>query len=229
MDFSLDMLETVFDPEVMPILEISPESITPDSEPCLIVYTDASYFEDRDTVSGELLARHCHLSVNVYDQRDATWHKSHVEMPESYYEHFPELKSYIGRGEIGAAIGMLYSNPALFAGRRIIHFIDNAPALSNLVNGYSGKADVARLVNMFHLALLALGCEWYGEWVPSKANIADIMTRVERHEELRAGLGETAWASQQTFVFQLPPLGMPWASLKAWVMEMRASRERAGI
>ena len=37
---------------------------------------------------------------------------------------------------------------------------------------------------MFHLAVLALDMEWYGEWVPSKANIADIMTRPERYHEL---------------------------------------------
>jgi hypothetical protein len=39
---------------------------------------------------------------------------------------------------------------------------------------------MARLVNLFHLALVGLECTWYGEWVPSKMNIADIMTRALR-------------------------------------------------
>ena len=72
------------------------------------------------------------------------------------------------------------SRPDLFAGRRIIHFIDNTTALSALVNGYSGKADLARLVKLFHVATIALCCEWWGECrVPSKANLADIPTRDE--------------------------------------------------
>ena len=65
--------------------------------------------------------------------------------------------------------------PELFRGRRVIHFVDNAGA-PNMVNGYSGKPDMAALVNMFHLAIMALDVEWYGEWVPSKANIADIVS-----------------------------------------------------
>ena len=103
----------------------------------------------------------------------------------------------------------------------MIHFIDNAPVLSNLVNGYSGKADVARLVNMFHVAMLALGTEWYGEWVPSKANLADIMTRPERFHELLAGLAKTSAKPVIRFEMQLPPLGAEWQDLKAWMRAMR--------
>ena len=49
---------------------------------------------------------------------------------------------------------------------------------------------MARLVNLFHLALVGLECTWYGEWVPSKMNIADIMTRPERFAELAQYLGD---------------------------------------
>ena len=97
-------------------------------------------------------------------------------------------------------------------------------ALSNLVNGYSGKADVARLVNMFHVALLALGCEWYGEWVPSKANLADIMTRPERFHELEAGIARISSRPIREFDMELPPLGAGWGDLKAWMRMMRAAR-----
>ena len=30
---------------------------------------------------------------------------------------------------------------------------------------------------MFHAAMVALQCEWYGDWVPSKANVADYPSR----------------------------------------------------
>ena len=71
---------------------------------------------------------------------------------------------------------------------------------------YSGATDLARLVNLSHIACIALECEWYGEWVPSAANIADLMTRVEQRgmEELLRGLGKT---KIDEFDLKLPPLG----------------------
>ena len=56
-----------------------------------------------------------------------------------------------------------WSRPDLFAGRRVIHFMDNTAALSALANGYSRKPDLAQLVNLYHVAVVALGCE-QGSW-----------------------------------------------------------------
>lgn len=172
-----------------------------------------------------VVERLCRLSIHIYDQRDGAHYKSHGLLPEAYYGFFADVKTYIGRGELAIAIASFFSKPKLFEGRKVIHFIDNAPALSNLVNGYSGKADVAQLVNMFHVAMLALDVEWYGEWVPSKANIADIMTREERFHELLAGLGAEACENLHNFELKLPPLGESWEDLRAWMAQMRA---RAG-
>ena len=58
-------------------------------------------------------------------------------------------------------------------------------------------------------ALIALGCDWYGEWIPSKANIADIMTRP---------------------ALKMPPLGDSWESLAAWARRMRGcGRDRGQV
>ena len=65
----------------------------------------------------------------------------------------------------------------------MIFFCDNAGALSHFVNGYAGEPDSAALVNMFHVAILALNIEWWGEWVPSKANPADLRMRPDRFAE----------------------------------------------
>ena len=46
----------------------------------------------------------------------------------------------------------MYSAPEIFAGRKVVHFVDNAGSLSHLVNGYANAADSAQLVNMFHAA-----------------------------------------------------------------------------
>ena len=106
----------------------------------------------------------------------------------------------------------------------MIHFVDNAAALSGMVNGYANKPDMARLVNLFHVALLALDIEWYGEWVPSKANVSDILTRPERMHELLPGLrrhfGDDFEIEDVEFVF--PPLGKTVGELKEWMREMRA-------
>ena len=76
-----------------------------------------------------------------------------------------------------ASIAPKYSASALLSDTDFCVF-------SHLVNGYAGAPDSARMVNTFHGALLALRMRWYGEWVPSKANIADILTRLEHYHEL---------------------------------------------
>ena len=78
---------------------------------------------------------------------------------------------------------------------------------------------------MFHIALLALGVEWYGEWIPSKANIADIMTRPERFHELLEGLG-IAEDQITRLRLELPPLGADWQDLKHWMRTMRARQQQ---
>ena len=98
-------------------------------------------------------------------------------------QHPPARPQRQGRRAI--AIGVFFSYPQLFKGRRVVHFVDNTVALSAMINGYSGKPDLAHMVNMFHAALIALDMRWYGEWVPSKANIT---TRPERFHELLDGL-----------------------------------------
>ena len=118
----------------------------------------------------------------------------------------------------------LASAPLLFAGRRVIHWVDNAGSLSHLVNGYASAPDSARLVNMFHIALLALDIEWWGEWVPSKANIADLLTRPDRFEEFFLGMRGMTHVSHD---FVLPPLGQDWQSLREWMMTIRNARSEA--
>lgn len=98
------------------------------------------------------------------------------------------------------------------------------------MNGYSGKVDMAGLINMFHVALLALGVDWYGEWCPSKANVADIMTRPERFHELIEGLSKLPSEMCTEIVktdLRLPPLGKSWTDLKAWMRSIRAATDEA--
>ena len=84
---------------------------------------------------------------------------------------------------------------------------------------------MAKFVNMFHVAILALEIEWYGEWVPSKANVADIMTRPHRFHELRTGLGVgDEYFNEFSDEFKLPPME---ADLKTLWRAMQDSLRRA--
>ena len=59
------------------------------------------------------------------------------------------------------------------------HFVDNTVALSAFVHGYVGKEDLAQLVNVYHMTAAALRARTYLDYVPSKANIADLPSRGE--------------------------------------------------
>ena len=79
--------------------------------------------------------------------------------------------------EVLAAISAYFTFPELFVGRRVHHWVDNTVALSALVHGYSGKADLAKMVNVFYLQVAGLRTSVYFDYVPSKANIADLPSR----------------------------------------------------
>ena len=85
-----------------------------------------------------------------------------------------DRKTYIAELETLAAIAVYSTYPALIKGRKVVHYIDNAVALSALVHGYSGKPDLAKSVNVFYLQMLSLRASVYFDYVPTKANIQEI-------------------------------------------------------
>ena len=150
----------------------------------------------------------------VYDQLTGIEEEAHVDLPEYYYSLLQaDLKTYISQAELIAGIMPFWSRPDLFAGRRVIHFMDNTAALSALANGYSRKPDLARLVNLYHVAVVALGCEWWGEWVPSAANLADIPTREKSAGRRPAHVRDGG-------AVELPPLHWGAGQLREWMARM---------
>jgi hypothetical protein len=57
--------------------------------------------------------------------------------------------------------------------------VDNTPAWSYMINGYSSSAPMAEMGNLFHRAIMiaVLGIDCWIEWVNSDANIADLPSR----------------------------------------------------
>jgi len=104
--------------------------------------------------------------------------------------------------------------PEVFRGRAVIHFVDNVIALSCLVHGYASKPDCARLVNLYHAQVVGLRCVTYGEWVPSKANPADIPTREDRKGEMPADTIDVGLA--------IPPIAEVERDPLEWIVRVRA-------
>ena len=215
MTASLEFLRIAFSEEFLPRIHLWVFNERALDEPCIILYSDAEHHFDEATG-----LHHLTLCWHAYDQADPNkQHASWLEVPQAYMGLFVPRSTYIGQGEEAAAIAAFYSHPALFARRRVIHFVDNVGSLSHLVNGYANAPDSARLVNMFHAALLALDIEWWGEWIPSKANIADMLTRRDRHAEFFTGM---AGYDLSMHDFILPPIDESWSDLRHWIGALRA-------
>ena len=226
------MIDLLWDKDVLDRVRLD-VSLAPIEGDDIVLYTDANFYLElcsHDDVGAHFskdykwwVRRRATLCYWVYDQRTGAETEASIELPQAYYGFFTsDLKTYISQAEMVAAVCLFWSRPDLVAGRRIIHFIDNTSALSGLVNGYSSKPDIARLINLFHVATIALGCEWWGEWVPSAANLADIPTR-EKSASLRpphvADGGE----------IELPPLDWSAGQLRDWMLKLeeRFASEKA--
>jgi hypothetical protein len=60
-----------------------------------------------------------------------------------------------------------------------VWYIDNIAALMSLVRGRSDNPDLERMAQMIHLALFHLHCGLWFEWVQSKSNWSDGISRFE--------------------------------------------------
>ena len=68
---------------------------------------------------------------------------------------------------------------AVLAGRRVLHFVDNQGALSNLISCSSKDLDCAWMVHDFAIRAARLSCGVWFDYVRSKANLADLPSRGE--------------------------------------------------
>ena len=127
-------------------------------------------------------------------------------------------KHMICQLELLAVITANLTFRSFLTGQRVLYFEDNTAALSALVHGYSGKEDMARLANMYHLLNFDMRVNAWHEWVPSKANIADIPSRPRFSTDADGGRdlwGKLQELGAEEFKMVLPsPEDM--ASLRSW-------------
>jgi hypothetical protein len=210
LDAMLDFLSAVLAEGVLPPLEFS---LSPGRKAPVIVYTDASFRWYQEP--GKERVPVALLGFYVVDRVTGVELISGMMLPTFFFAFLStDLETYISQVELVAAIAVYYTLPALLADRAVIHFIDNFAALSALVHGYASKPDLARLVNLFHAQVAALHCLFYGDWVPSKANPADVPTREERAHEAPPS---ATWVQMV-----LPALEAVERNAGAWIREIRA-------
>ena len=114
---------------------------------------------------------------------ESRWVFGACNTPGSLMRRFVRRKNYIGQLELLAAVAVYYSVPEI-RGRRVLHWIDNTGVIAALTKGYSRAPDSVRILHVFKAYCLGLGVSIWFQWVPSKANIADLPSRNE-YEMLR--------------------------------------------
>ena len=124
----------------------------------------------------------------------------------------PELQSlwqpaetHIAQLELSMVLYALVGRPDLFRHRHGLWFLDNVAAVMTLVRGRSSNADLAKLGHLIHLALFALRAQGYREYVQSKSNWADDISRLGVNDPWWRCHGFNFYASYlPTIFFQLP-------------------------
>ena len=101
-----------------------------------------------------------------------------ADLPPQLYSLWSPGDKKIAQLELMMVLYGLVARPATFRHRRGIWFIDNVAALMCLIRGRSDSPDLEKIANMIHIALFALQCWCFWEWIPSKSNWADAISRL---------------------------------------------------
>ena len=126
-------------------------------------------------------------------------------MPRSLYSLFTPGEKKIAQLELVQLIFALTTRPDRFRGRRGVWFLDNSAALMALIRGRSDAADLERMSQIVHVLLFGLQCWMFFEWIPSKSNWADAISRLSFQDPWHVKQGFTQSEAFFPFIlWQLP-------------------------
>ena len=97
--------------------------------------------------------------------------------PEKLYQLWVPGDKKIAQLELSMVLFALVARPQEFRHRRGVWYLDNTAALMALIRGRSDNPDLARMSQLIHLCLFVYQCWVYWEWVPSKSNWSDAISR----------------------------------------------------
>ena len=120
-----------------------------------------------------------------------------------------ERTQQIYLAELTAVPLLLARHAQHFSGNDALFFIDNEGALAALIRMGSGEADAELVAQIVHALATMLNCRVWWDWVDSKSNPADALSRIGlQTEEVRRG----EWQGEQLAPFPPWRLGdSPWA------------------
>ena len=101
-----------------------------------------------------------------------------AEVSPSVYSLFTPGDHKIAQLELSMVLYALTARPSRFRGGRGVWYIDNVAALMCLIRGRSDSPDLERMANLIHVALFALQTWIFWEWIPSKSNWSDSISRL---------------------------------------------------
>lgn len=150
----------------------------------VVIYTDASFSALRNGLGFVLFDEETNQRF-VCDAPCPAWLMSIWDDPtcnpwllSGWTNEEKKRKTHINALELLAIVAAVWTVGERFLkNRQVVFFCDNTSAMSAAVHGYARSPDMAALSNTLHLALAALQCTPFFEWVPSLANCADIPSR----------------------------------------------------
>ena len=98
-------------------------------------------------------------------------------LPSSIYTLWTPGDAKIAQLELLQVLMALTTTPERFRNRRGTWYIDNTAALMALIKGRSDSPDLEHMSHMIHTLLFSLRCWIYFEWIPSKSNWSDAISR----------------------------------------------------
>ena len=132
-----------------------------------VIYTDAS--TDAPCESG--------LRLGAVIFQDGQTFCISLDVPEYVVQSWKFRKTYIATAELLIAPLLALSAPHIFSERDVLWFIDNQSALGVLVKSASSANDMSEMALLNSLALASVSARVWFEYVPSKLNISDPLSR----------------------------------------------------
>ena len=154
------------------IMSVPPKQVSATSVPqqAVIIYSDAEYEPDSGMKPK--------LGWVLIPPDGSTPIGHAMELPEAIWKTWSHRKQQIFPAEsVVLALATWALHPHL-RGKDVVWFIDNEAAASCAIRGCSSIPEVETAVQVAHLLWLALGCRVWVEWIDSKSNPSDGLSRL---------------------------------------------------
>ena len=100
-----------------------------------------------------------------------------VVIDDSAFDLWDAQETKIAQLELLMVFQSLLTFPSAFRGTTGVYFIDKIAALMALVKGRSDSPELDAIAQSIHMLLFCLHCSLWFEWIPSKSNWSDAISR----------------------------------------------------